>query len=152
MTSPMLVNKRTIPTHGEICGLQEFIRNFPQVECETRHHHSDGQYVREFRMAADTVAIGKIHRTRHLNILAKGRITVWTVHGKHVLCADNGPIIWESLPGTKKVVYAHEDSVFLTTHPTDEVDQDRLEHQFIQAEEQLSLFPETDNLLLGGNP
>ena len=95
--------------------------------------------------------MGKEHKTRHLNILTVGRITVWSVHGKLELCADRGPVIYESAAGAKKVVYAHEDCVWLTVHPTDEVDQDRLEFQFIKAEEQLPLFPESSNLYLGGN-
>jgi len=141
---------RKTPTHQEICAFQNFLSKFPQLELDIRHHHSEGQYVREMRIPKDAYVIGKEHKTRHLNILAKGKITIWSVQGRLDLCADKGPVIYESPAGVKKVGYAHEDCVWLTLHPTDEVDQDRLEFQFIRSEEQLPLFPETDQLYLGG--
>lgn len=121
------------------------------MELETRHHHSEGQYVREARIPKGIYLVGKTHKTRHLNILTTGKMTVWTVHGRVDLCAHKGPVVYETPAGVKKVGYAHEDSVWLTVHPTDEVDQDRLEYQFIKAEEQLPLFPDLETLYLGGN-
>jgi hypothetical protein len=103
------------------------------------------------RIPPGAYVIGKEHRTRHLNILAKGKITVWSVHGRLDLCADGGPVIYESLAGVKKVGYAYSECVWLTLHPTDEIDQDRLEFQLIKSEEQVPLFPETETLYLGGN-
>jgi hypothetical protein len=103
------------------------------------------------RIPKGAYLVGKEHKTRHLNILATGKMTVWTVHGRIDICADKGPVIYESPAGAKKVGYAHEDSVWLTVHPTDEVDQDRLEFQLIKSEEQLPLFPELETLYLGGN-
>jgi hypothetical protein len=138
------------PTSEDIRALQEFLATFPQVELEARHHHSKGQYVREMRIPKGFYVVGKEHKTRHLNILTTGKMTVWTVHGRLDLCAEKGPVIYESVAGVKKVGYAHEDSVWLTVHPTDEVDQDRLEFQFIKAEEQELLFPEVETLYLGG--
>lgn len=102
-------------------------------------------------MPKGAYVVGKEHKTRHLNILTHGRITIWTVHGRLDLCADKGPVIFESLAGVKKALYIHEDAIFLTAHPTDEVDQDRLEFQFIKSAEQLPLFPIEETLYLGGN-
>lgn len=150
LSNTSIVNRKT-PTDQEIRSFQEFLKKFPQLELETRHHHSDGQYVREMRIPKDTYLVGKMHKTRHLNILTTGKMTVWTVHGRLDLCADKGPIIYETPAGVKKVGYAHENSVWLTIHPTDEVDQDRLEYQFIKSEEQIPLFPELETLYLGGN-
>lgn len=101
-------------------------------------------------MPAGHFVIGKEHQTRHLNILAKGRCTVWTVHGRHDLNADNGPVTFESMAGVKKVVLAHTDIVWMTTHATSETDQDRLEGEIIKPAEQLSLFPELDSFPLLG--
>lgn len=138
------------PTIQDIKKLQEVAMQMEQVEYPVFHHHSDGMYVREFHMPAGYFVIGKEHKTRHLNILSKGKCTVWTVHGRVELDATNGPKIFESMAGVKKVVLAHTDIVWLTAHATSETDQDRLEGEIIQPVEQGELFPETDKLYLGG--
>lgn len=132
----------------DILDLQTVAARLPQVEYPVYHHHSDHSYVREFHMPANHFVIGKEHKTRHLNILVKGTCTVWTVHGRHRLCADNGPVTFESMAGVKKVVYAHSDIIWMTFHPTDETDQNRLEQDLIKPAEQMSLFPELDKLFL----
>lgn len=137
-----------VPTMGDILSLQEFASTLPQVEYPVHHHFSDGMYVREFHMSAGHFVIGKEHQTRHLNILVKGKCTVWTVHGRHDLNAINGPVAFESMAGVKKVVLAHTDIVWMTTHATSETDQDRLEGEIIRPAEQLSLFPELDSFPL----
>lgn len=132
----------------DILDLQTAAAKLPQVEYPVYHHHSDHVYVREFHMPSNHFVIGKEHSTRHLNILTRGRCTVWTVHGRHELCADRGPVTFESMAGVKKVVYAHTDIVWMTIHSTDETDQDRLEGELIKPAEQMDLFPELDKLFL----
>lgn len=135
---------RQVPTMQEIKQLQKIVGTAPQIELPLKHHHSVGSYVREIFMPAGSVVIGKEHATRHLNIVVRGRCTVWTVDGKHIYDAKDGPITFESMAGVKKVLYMHTDVVWMTVHPTDETDPDRLENMFIRPEEQLSLFPELD--------
>lgn len=135
---------RQVPTMQEIKQLQEIVSIAPQIELPLKHHHSVGAYVREIFMPAGSVVIGKEHATRHLNIVVSGKCTVWTVDGKHVFDAKDGPITFESMAGVKKVLYMHTNVVWMTVHPTDETDPDRLENIFIRPEEQLSLFPELD--------
>ena len=135
---------RQVPTMQEIKQLQEIVGIAPQIELPLKHHHSVGAYVREIFMPAGSVVIGKEHATRHLNIVVSGKCTVWTVDGKHVFDAKDGPITFESMAGVKKVLYMHTNVVWMTVHPTDETDPDRLENIFIRPEEQLSLFPELD--------
>ena len=135
---------RQVPTMQEIKQLQQIVGSVPQIDLPVKHHFSVGSYVREIFMPAGSVVIGKEHATRHLNIVISGRCTVWTVDGKHVYDAKDGPITFESMAGVKKVLYMHTDVIWMTVHPTDETDQARLENIFIRPEEQLSLFPELD--------
>lgn len=135
---------RQVPTMQEIKQLQQVVGSVPQIDLPVKHHFSVGSYVREIFMPAGSVVIGKEHATRHLNIVISGRCTVWTVDGKHVYDAKDGPITFESMAGVKKVLYMHTDVIWMTVHPTDETDQARLENIFIRPEEQLSLFPELD--------
>ena len=139
-------------TQKDIREFQDIGSRLPQVDYPVLHHHSDHTYVREFFMPAKHFVVGKEHKTRHLNILARGRCVVWTVHGRHNLNADNGPVIFESMAGVKKVVYAKTDIIWLTVHATDETDQDLLEGEIIQAAEQFDLFPELDSIPLIKSP
>lgn len=132
-------------TAKSIKDFQDFASNFPQVEYPVFHHYSDHVYLREFHMPAGHYVIGKEHRTRHLNILSKGRCTVWTVHGRYDLNADSGPVIFESMAGVKKIVLAYTDIVWITVHQTDETDLDRLENEMITPDSQMELFPEINS-------
>ena len=46
------------------------------IELEVIHHFAPGMYARELRIPAGVLLTGKIHKTEHLNILAKGRIEI----------------------------------------------------------------------------
>jgi len=144
-------HSRKVPTMSDIKSLQEEARKLPQVAYRVEHHHSEGMYMREFHMPAGHFVIGKEHNTRHLNMLAKGRCTVWTVQGRYDLDASNGPKTFESMAGVKKVVLAYTDIVWMTIHPTSETDQDRLEGELIRPVEQEDLFPELEQDFFGGS-
>src|SRR5215510_8140236 len=134
-----------VPTMSDIKYLQDVIAQAPQIEFPCEHHHSEGVYVREFQMPAEHVVVGKEHRTRHLNILVKGRCRVWQPGQPTMeLSADNGPVTFESMAGVKKIVLAHTDIVWMTIHATDETSQDRLEFEIISPVEQGLLFPELE--------
>lgn len=98
------------------------------VEIKTTHHFAPGVYMREIFIPAGVTLTGKIHKTEHLNILSKGRLTVWTEDGMKTLEAST---VIKSKPGIKRVGYAHEDTVWITVHPTDETDLEKLEENLI---------------------
>ena len=84
----------------------------------------DGVYVREMTMFKGTVVIGAIHKHLHMCFLLKGHLTVAQESGVVEYIA---PCIIESTPGVKRVLYAHEDSLWYNTHKnpsnTKDVDQ-----------------------------
>lgn len=96
------------------------------VEFPTFHHFADGLYAREIEIQAGTMLTGKVHRTEHLNILAKGRIKIATDEGLREFVA---PCTFVAPPGTKKAGLAIEDCVWITVHATRETDLDRLERE-----------------------
>ena len=61
------------------------------------------------------------------------------------------PAIFTSPPFSKKMVYTHEDTIFLNVHPTEERDLDEIERQFIITEEEYNLLlsGEGEKLCLG---
>jgi hypothetical protein len=98
------------------------------VDIKTTHHFAPGVYMREIFIPKGTTLVGKIHKTEHMNILSQGDITVWTDSGMKRLLAST---VIKSQPGIKRVGYAHEDSVWITVHPTEETDLEKLEEILI---------------------
>lgn len=98
-----------------------------------KHWLAPGIYAREIHLPADSLVVGKIHRHRHLNIISKGRVTCYTEFGIETMEA---PASFISEPGTKRVVYTHEDAIWTTIHPnpTDETDIETLEQMFTAIE------------------
>lgn len=98
-------------------------QDFPVV-----HHFAPGLYARQMTIPKGGLIIGKIHRHAHINTLSKGRVWVVTEFGKEELCA---PLTFVSVPGTKRLVLAQEETVWTTYHPTDETDLERIEAHVI---------------------
>lgn len=100
------------------------------VEIEPVHHFADGLYAREITIPAGTLLTGKIHKTRHLNIVSAGEITVWSAgEGSRRIRA---PFTFVAEPGSRRVGFAHEDTVWTTVHATHETDLGRLEGELIE--------------------
>lgn len=101
------------PTLEIIQGFQRELLKFPQQEIETHHHFSDGLYAREIRVKADTILVGKIHKTEHINVLSQGTIVVLTEDGLKEL---NAPCTFVSPAGTKRIGYTLSDVIWTTFH------------------------------------
>lgn len=105
--------------------------NLPQIDLPLKHTFTTGIYSREIFLPKDSIVVGKIHRHDHLNFISRGRVTVLTKDGLQTII---GPCTMISSAGTKRAVYAHDDTVWTTIHanPDNETDLDRLE-EFIIA-------------------
>lgn len=103
------------------------------------HHFAPGVYLRELTMGAGLIVLGKIHRTTHLNLITKGRVSFTAGDGvvHHVVA----PYTFVSAPGIQKMLYVHEETTWMTVHPTEETDLVKLEAELIEPHE---------NPLLGG--
>ena len=103
----------SIPTREQIERLEAQMRMMEQLPIEPVHHFADGLYAREITILAGTILTGKVHSTEHLNIVSQGRIAVWTEDGMKIVAA---PCTLVSRPGTKRVGFALEDTVWTTVH------------------------------------
>ena len=95
-----------------------------------RHFFMDGVYVREMTMYKDTVVVGAIHKHLHMCFLLAGKITV--VNEEETV--DHiAPCFIVSTPGIKRVLYAHEDSIWYNTHknPSNTEDVEELERDIV---------------------
>jgi quercetin dioxygenase-like cupin family protein len=122
--------------------LQELMAKMPQVQLETRHYFADGMYCREVPRPAGTVIVGKVHKREHFYMVTKGRVAVVVGNESKEYVA---PCIIVSKPGTKRAVYAIEDSVCLTVHRTNLVDLDEIEAELLEYDE-TSLFDARNEL------
>lgn len=104
---------------GMMLGMPEH-----QIEITPKHYFSNGLYAREIFIPKGTTLTGKIHLTEHINVISKGDISVMTEKGIERIKA---PFTLISLPGTKRVGFAHEDTVWTTFHATTETDLEKLE-------------------------
>ena len=95
-----------------------------------KHFFMDGVYVREMKMYKGTAVIGAIHKHLHMCFLLKGHLTV---ANEDEVIEYIAPCCIESTPGVKRVLYAHEDSLWYNTHknPSNTKDVTRLEKEIV---------------------
>lgn len=129
-------------TREQIQGLQNFlVDNADEVNIVTHqnsdtfpleHSFADGIYVRQMKMSKDSLVVGAIHNHLHVWFLLSGCITVATEEESLEYVA---PCYVLSTPGTKRVIYANDDSIFVNVHknPTNCEDIEELEREIVSA-------------------
>lgn len=108
----------------------ELKRRGEPVECPLRHRFTPGLYIREIFMPAGALVTSKIHRTEHPYTISQGRVSVLTERDGWVEL--RAPYTGITLPGTRRVLYIHEDTVWTTYHPTNETDLGVIENILIE--------------------
>ena len=116
---------------------QQLSSSQDQIEVPIQHHFAPGVYMRQMNAKAGTVVVSKMHRTEHMNVLLSGSLTIATENGIEYLQA---PAVIKSMPGTKRIGYFHEDTSWMTVHPTDSTDLEEIERQVIVPEEEVDRF------------
>jgi hypothetical protein len=91
------------------------LKEYPQANIETIHHFCGGVYMREIRIPAGTMLIGKIHKKEHLCIL-NGDIEIVS---NDVAGHFSGYLTFVSKPGVQRIGYALADTVFTSVHAID---------------------------------
>ena len=117
-----------------IVAIEERIKSIPGAVigdnelCPLKHSFADGVYVREIFIPAGTLIVGKIHKHSHPNFISSGRVAVMTEEGPKEIV---GPCTMISPAGTKRLVYAYEDTVWTTIHVTDKINLEEIEEEII---------------------
>ena len=114
----------TIPV-DDFCG--ELLKH-EQVDCPVIHRFGPGIYIREFSVPAGTFVVGHYHKTDHMNVFLKGRVTMLNEDGT---TSDlKAPVVFTGGPG-RKMGLVTEDMVQLTIHATEETDIETLEEMYL---------------------
>lgn len=104
----------------KIVTFEEAMANFPgarfgnQEDCPLKHTFAGPIYVREIFIPKGTLLTGKIHRHEHPIFLLSGDVSIITEDtGMKRL---KGPVHFISPKGIKRLLYTHEDTIFVTVH------------------------------------
>lgn len=114
------------------------LKGFTQLDIPVKHYFGGGVYAREMTVPAGVLLTGKIHKFEQINILSKGEVSVLLSDGWHRVRA---PYTVVAPAGSKRLFYAHEESVWTVFHGTKEKDVEKIEQEFIaQTEEEYQQF------------
>ncbi len=127
MLQELVIADKNLPMAVRIERLEAAISAGETIDLPVKNYFSKGVYARELHIPKGTVLTGKIHKYINLNIMSKGDISVLTENGIERVQA---PFTIVSPAGTKRVAYAHEDTIWTTIHGTDETDVDKIELEF----------------------
>jgi hypothetical protein len=108
------INVKTPETHPELNPI--------------KHTFCKNQYIRELYISAGELLVTKIHKIEHPFFLLKGEMSILSEQGETVISA---PYYGVTPVGTKRVIYSHTDCTFVTVHPSDKKDLDKLEDELI---------------------
>lgn len=137
-------------TNDKIDELESVMNEYPKVDCPLTHRFVGGLYIREIFMPAGTMITSLIHKTTHPFFVLQGRVSVYSENdGEQIIEA---PYIGTTTPGTRRVLYIHEDTVWATTHITDVVPEDGSEESVLKAVALIEarIIEPHENRLLGG--
>ena len=100
-------------------------KNFP-----LKHTFADGIYIRQMDMKANSVVVGAIHNHLHVWFLLTGHLAVVTEDTTEEFIS---PCYVLATPGSKRVIYAIEDSIFVNVHknPNNIKDIKKLEDEIV---------------------
>jgi hypothetical protein len=93
-----------------------------------KHTFADGCYIREVFMPANQLIVTKIHKVEHPIFIQKGHVSILTDAGIEEIKAPYQGI---TKPGTKRVMYTHEDTVLITVHATNKKTPEEVEEEVI---------------------
>jgi hypothetical protein len=111
--------------------LQFEVSKLPQYEPQTKHTFHGGMYCREVWRPAGVLVIGKVHKKEHFYVIMYGTVSITTDDGVRSI---TGPCILNSMPGTKRAVYAETDALCVTFHRVDSSTIEDAETELVEAD------------------
>jgi hypothetical protein len=93
------------------------------------HYHTPDLYARRIVVPADCTFVTKVHKSEHISIALRGRITVINEEGKRV--EITAPEVFVTKPGTHRAIYVHEECEWMTVHHCKEQDIEAIEKELV---------------------
>ena len=94
---------------------QKLAENYDLLVFPLVHRFTNGLYSREIELPKGTLVTSRTHLIQHQFFLMKGKVSVWDNEGQeqHI----EAPFVGFTEPNTRRIVYAWEDTVWVTCHP-----------------------------------
>ena len=103
----------------------------PQVRLPLNHIFTPGLYIREVLLPKGTLLTSKIHMLKHPFVISLGRVKVWSGIDGEEAQELGAPYTGITKPGTRRIIYAYEDTIWTTFHVTNETDIAKIERDII---------------------
>jgi len=107
---------------GELSKLEPY-------EPPVGHTFTPGLYARTCSPQRGALFTSKIHKKEHQFVLHTGVISIWT--REQGMVTLQAPAHGITTAGTRRIVFAHTDTVFTTFHPTELTDLSAIEDELI---------------------
>ena len=96
-----------------------------------KHSFADGCYIREIFNPKGELLVTKIHKVAHPFFLMKGDMTILMEDGIKRIKAPHYGI---TPAGTKRIIYCHEECIFVTVHATKLTDIAKIEEEIVSKD------------------
>jgi quercetin dioxygenase-like cupin family protein len=93
--------------------LERALATLPQADFKLVNRFLDGLYARQVTLPKGCLLTSKVHLRQHLAFILTGDVSVWTDQDFQRVKA---PQVIVTEPGTKRVLFAHEDTTWITVH------------------------------------
>lgn len=103
------------------------VDNFELIDLPLVHRFPEGMYVREIFMPKGSIVTSRVHKYESPFFITQGDVSVFT-EGEEGIARYVAPFTGITKPGTRRVLYMHEDTVWITVHlnPENETDPEKL--------------------------
>lgn len=104
--------------HGAIDELEQaMLGSGALIDMRLTHRFTDGIYIREIFNPAGALITTKVHKVEHPFVLLRGRISTFVPEDRGRIEHLSAPHMGVTKAGTRRVIFVHEDTVFMTFHP-----------------------------------
>jgi len=117
------------PSKASISELEAVLATYPTIQPHVDHVFAKGAYMRCISMAKGTIITSKIHKTEHISVVVTGDVSISKADGTQIRV--KAPHVFVTQPNTKRAIIVHEDTVWMTFHPTNETDLAKIEDEII---------------------
>jgi len=138
------MNQVAVTMRERVEALQLQVLAQPQYEPPTDHLFHGGLYCRKVEQAEGSLVVGKVHLKEHLFALLAGTMLITSGGEAEEMTA---PRVLPSMPGTKRVLFALTDAVYMTVHRTDNTTIAAVEDEVVEPDP-TSLFTVGNKLKL----
>ncbi len=105
-----------------------FLRHFGAAAMEVEHRFAPGVYMRTITMPTGSYVIGHKHNTSHANVILSGDALV--MMDGEIRKFSAGDVV-NSNSGVRKMLFIMQECRWMTIHPTEETDIQRLEETLV---------------------